>query len=98
QITMPPLRTRSARTTRPRRTSDRLFAPIPLQLSTEIAAGPLPGVPGRSLHFGDLLIVPHGVQRDVDQPLIRVQRGEHRHGVLRGMLLEGSRGLLRELV
>ena len=39
------------------------------------------------LNFRDLLVVPHRVQRYVDQPLIRVQRIEHRHRMLDGKLL-----------
>ena len=39
------------------------------------------------LNFRDLLVVPHRVQRYVDQPLVRVQRIEHRHRMLDGKLL-----------
>ena len=69
---------------------ERVLAEIELRLHV-LAAGLKTSLRSRvsrsRLNFRDLLVVPHRVQRYVDQPLVRVQRTEHRHRMLDGKLL-----------
>ena len=47
-------------------------------------------------YFGDLLVVTHIVERDIDQPLVCVERAEDGEGVIGGVLFQSYFGFLRE--
>jgi hypothetical protein len=52
---------------------------------------------GTGLYFCNLLIVPHVVQWNVNQPLVSAKRAEDRERMLRSVLFERDLGFLGEL-
>src|SRR5271165_502492 len=47
-------------------------------------------ISGSRLNFGDLFVVTDGVERDVDQPVVGVQRSENGERMIGGVFLDGK--------
>jgi hypothetical protein len=55
-------------------------------------------ISGRRLHFGDLPVVAHGMERQEYEPMVGVQRAKDRKRMLRGVFFKRERGFARELL